>query len=336
MQKKLNKALSDHEKGLPLGDDRLTVSQFLDQWLEESVKPTVRQSTYVSYSAIPRLHLKPATIGKTAIAKLTPQQVQQMLNQKHDSGLSAARVQRIHAVLRRSLNIAQRWGLVSRNVATLVDTPRVTKEEVKTFTVEETAKLLKAVRGNRLETLYTVAVALGLRRGEILGLRWEDIDLDAGMLQVKRALQRVKGQGLVEVEPKSLRSRRRIKLPAYALESLKAHRLRQKQEARWGGTKWIDSGYVFTNKTGGPLDGDNLFRAYRKLLEDGKLPHLKFHSLRHLCATLLLTQGVPARTAMEILGHSQIGLTMNTYSHVMPQLLDDAAQRMDAVLRSGQ
>ena len=160
------------------------------------------------------------------------------------------------------------------------------------------------------------------------------MDLDEGVLSVRHAIQRVKGQGLMLVEPKTERSRRRITMPQYAVEALKAHRLRQLQEARWGGREWQDSGYVFTSTIGTPLEPSNLYRHYKALLKRAGLPPLKFHSLRHLCATILLSQGVSSRVTMEILGHSQISLTENTYRHVMPGLLADAADSMDAFLDS--
>jgi integrase len=177
-----------------------------------------------------------------------------------------------------------------------------------------------------------LALAAGLRQGEALGLHWQDVDLDAGTLRVRVALQRLEGRGLQTVEPKTARSRRSIALPPQVIESLRAHKSRQAQERLLAGSRWQDSGFVFTTATGTPLEGSSVTHRFQKLLRRAGLPHLRFHDLRHACASLLLAQGVHPRVVMETLGHSQISLTMNTYSHVIPALQRDATERMDAIL----
>ena len=178
-----------------------------------------------------------------------------------------------------------------------------------------------------------MAVALGLRLGEALGLRWEDVDLEAGVLHVRQALQRLRGE-IAFVEPKSKRSRRSVALPEVVTAALKAHRVRQLEERMVAGRRWEESGLVFRTCLGTALDSRNVTRAFHKLLVDAGLPRIRLHDLRHTAATLLLAQGVSPRTIMEILGHSQISLTMDTYSHVLPALLREAADLMDAVLGS--
>ena len=333
VQKKLTKSLNDHARGITLGDDRLTVEAYLETWLKESVKPRVRPLTHTTYQSVVDTHLAPG-LGKIRLAKLTPAHVQALLNAKTDADLSARRVQLIREVLRNALNQAMKWGLVSRNVAALVDAPRTVKKPVKPFTSEEVQSFLKAAKGDRLEALWMLALATGLREGEALGLKWEDIDLKEGTLRVRHALQRIPGKGLQLMEPKSESSRRTIPLPQLAAQALRQHQLRQKQEARWGGTKWQDTGHVFTTKIGTPLDTTRLWKEFKALLERAELRDQRFHDLRHCCASLLLAQGVSARTVMETLGHSQISLTMNTYAHVMPAQKQDAADRMDALLRA--
>ena len=237
----------------------------------------------------------------------------------------------MHAVLRRALGQALKWGLVARNVATLVDPPRVQRREVQPLGPDQARAILAAVQGDRLEALYSVALAVGLRRGEALGLRWTDVEFDAGALAVRAALQRVNGK-LQLVQPKTARSRRTIALPQSVIVALHRHRVRQLQERLLAGQRWHDTGFVFTTTLGTPLDPRNVYRHFQRALDKAGLPRKRFPDLRHTCATLLLAQGVHPRVVMDILGHSQIALTMDTYSHVIPALQREAAGRMDALL----
>ena len=331
VQKKLTKALNDHNRGIPLPDDRQTVEAYLTAWLKDTVKPNRRPLTHRTYESIVNTHIIPR-LGKVRLSKLTPQHVQSLLNAKKDEGLSPRRVQLIREVLRNALNEAVRAEQLARNVAALAEAPKTERGKVSPFTPEEAKAFLKAAKGHRLEALFTVALAVGLRHGEALGLRWEDVDLKARTLRVSHALQRVPGKGLQLVEPKSKTSQRVIPLPQVAVKALRQHQLRQKQEARWGGTKWQDTGHVFTNSIGKPLEQAMVWHEFKDLLKKAGLRDQRFHDLRHCCASLLLAQGVSARTVMETLGHSQISLTLDTYSHVLPALQQDAADQMDALL----
>jgi integrase len=328
---KLKKALADQQQGLPLVGERLTVGQFLTHWLEDVARPSVRPRTYASYAQLLRLHLLPG-LGRVPLAKLSPQHVQSFLNSKQTEGLSARTVQYLHAILRRALGQAERWGLVARNVARLVTPPKAARPEVQPLDIEQSRQLLAAARGDRLEALYIVAVTIGLRQGEVLGLRWQDIDLDRGLLTVAHQLQRIDGK-LVLTEPKTARSRRTLQLPAVAIEALHAHKLRQLEERLAAGPAWQDSGLVFTTTIGTPLDARNVVRHFQTLLARAGLPRMPFHNLRHTAASLLLAQGLDIRVVQQVLGHSQIALTANLYAHVTPTLLKDAATRMDALLR---
>ena len=242
-------------------------------------------------------------------------------------GLSPRTVQYARAVLRKALNQALRWGLVPRNVATLVDPPRSKRHEIVFFAPDQANAFLDTARGDRLEALYRVALSLGLRQGEALGLRWEDVDLERGVLRVRVALQRIDGVPQL-VEPKTPRSHRTIALPRPLAAHLRAHRTRQITE-RLACPRWQDWDLVFPSSVGTPLSPQNLTKRYKALLRDAGLPAMRFHDLRHSCASLLLAQGVPARVVMETLGHSQIGLTLNTYAHVMPELQRQAAEAME-------
>jgi integrase len=347
--KKLNEALRDVQKGIPLADERQTTGDFLERWLTEVASQRLRPRTLRSYKQVVAAHIVPH-LGRVPLARLTPQRVQKWLNdlQGHDRPaaggddderddenhvLSARTAIYARAILRSALTQATRWGLVTRNVAALVEPPRKPKGEIKPLDDRQARKLLRASTGHRLEALITVALALGLRQGEALGLRWGDIDKARRVLRVQRALQRVDGH-LTFTEPKSERSNRTVALPDVVLKSLEKQRRRQARAKSAAGSRWVEDGLVFTSTIGTPLEPRNVTREFHDLLERAGLPHVRFHDLRHTAATLLLAQGVDPRTIMETLGHSQISLTMDTYSHVLPRLQREAANRMDSVLKT--
>jgi integrase len=234
-------------------------------------------------------------------------------------------------VLRTALNRAVRWGLVTRNAAALADPPRYTPTEVRYLQLDEIRVLLDVIKGDRLETLFIAAIALGMRQGELLGSRWSDVDLDAARWHVRRQLQRRVGL-VTYAEPKTARGRRTLDVPASLVAALRSHRARQLEERLVAGDQWLDANLVFSTRLGGPLIGTQVTKHLQHLAHTANIPALRFHDLRHTCATLLLAQQVPARVVMELLGHSQISLTMNLYSHVIPALRKEAAERMEVAL----
>jgi len=332
VREKLREALRAEADGRLTPSTRLTVGSFLRQWLADSVRPSTRPSTYSSYSSIVRLHLGPG-LGHLPLASLSPQQVQRYLNAESAAGLSPRSVAMERAVLRQALGRAERWGLTTRNVAKLTEPPRVPRHQIRPLSAEQARVFLEAIRGDRHEALYLVALGVGLRQGEILGLGWPDLDLEAGTLTVRQALQRVDGK-LRLVEPKSVTSHRVVALPALVHEALRAHRLRQVEERLRAGARWRSDprDLVFVSTIGTPLDGIVVTRRFQAVLRAAGLPHQRFHDLRHACASLLLSQGVAARVVMEQLGHSQISLTLNTYTHVSSALGRVAAERMNDLL----
>jgi integrase len=306
------------------------LDEFLQSWLETSVKQRVRPLTYAGYKVNVEKHLIP-TIGKIQLDHLTPQHVQRMINDRLAAGFSTKTVAYVHQVLRTALSLAVRWEIVSRNVAKLVDKPRVERKPINPLAPEEARRFLAAVRGHRLEALFTVALALGLRQGEALGLRWEDVDFAAGTLRVSNQLQRI-DRKLVLVPPKTAKSRRTLVMPPLIVDSLRDHEKRQVAEKIWAGSKWEETGLVFANRSGGPTQARRVIDQFHGVLEKAGMRRLRFHDLRHSCATLLLVQGVSPRVVMEVLGHSEIALTMNAYSHVVPELQRQAAERMQSIL----
>ncbi len=330
VSRKIREAQRKVDRGLPLADERISLGKYLEQWLETSVKPSVRPATYASYESHVRIHLGPA-MGGVPLAKLQPQHVQKLMNAKLDEGLSANTVLRIRATLRRALNQAMKWGLIDRNVATLVDPPKAEKFRVEPITPDEATAIINAVDDHRLGALYTILLGTGLRLGEGLGLRWSDLDLDASTITVRHALQKIDGE-FQFVKPKSELSRRTLALPSFVVTALRRHRAAQNRERLAAGAKWEDWDLVFSTSHGLPLDNSNVNHTFRRLLSAAELRPLRIHDLRHACASLLLAKGVSPRVVMETLGHSQISLTMNTYTHVMPSLQRDAAARLDEIL----
>jgi integrase len=329
VSEKLKVALRDQQQGLPIITERQTLAQFLTRWLEDAMRPTIRASTYATYESHVRVHLKPA-LGHISLQQLTPQHIQSFLKHKMESGLSAHTTSDVYGVLRHALDQALKWGLVARNVAALVDKPRFETPQMKYLTPDQARALLQAVKGDRLEALYSVAIPLGLRRGEALGLRWEDIDLDKGLLHVRRALQRLEGK-LQLVEPKTRTSKRSINLPQITIVALRAHRIRQVEERLQAGDKWREHGLVFTTTIGTPYEPNNLKRHLARMLDIAGLPHVRIHDLRHTAASLMLAQDIPPKVISEILGHSRTSITLDTYGHLFEPARQAAADKIDAI-----
>jgi integrase len=330
IRRKVASALHSIDTGTLSDSHGITVGDFLDQWLAEVVKPSVRHWTFTGYEVHVRLHLKP-TVGTIPLDKLTPLHVQQLVNGRIAAGMSPRSVRYIRGTLRTALNQAMHWGLISRNAASLVSSPRVEHYEIKPFTPDEARSFLSAIKGDRLAALYSVALTMGLRQGEALGLQWHDVDLEMGYLRISKQLQRIDGKFQI-LEAKTARSRRTLALPASIVDALRAHRIRQQEERRILGAPTQKWDLVFTTENGRPIDGTVVSHHFHRVLERAGLQQRRFHDLRHSCATLLLVQGVSPRVVMDVLGHSQIALTMNTYSHVIPELKRDAATRMDDLI----
>jgi integrase len=262
--------------------------------------------------------------------RLAAADVRRLLNATADKGYAPSTVRHVHAVLRVALEQAVRDDLLARNVARLVQGPKKRTAPIVPLDVDEARRLLHEARGDRLYALWAVAIGVGLRKGEALGLGWHAVDLDAGLLRVERTLQRIAGSLRVD-EPKTERSRRNVRLPAVCVAALRQHADRQAEE-RAAARHWTDTGLVFTTQLGTAIDPRNVNRWLAELCERAGVRAIRPHDLRHTCASLLLAQGVPARVVMDILGHSQIAVTMDIYSHVLPAMQDDAAERMDGAL----
>ncbi len=331
---KLAKATTDRDGGLVFDAGTLTVGEYVDRWLSDSVRDTVRQRTYERYEQITRLHIKP-TLGRIKLKTLTPANVRALYREKLDAGLSARTVQYVHVTLHKALGQAVADGLVPRNASEAVKAPRPSKKEIRPLSNEQACAFLRmtAEAGDRFEALYVLAVHCGLRAGELLALRWEDVDLEAGTLAVRRSLSETREKGHIFEAPKNGKGRN-IKLTVGATEALKRHRKRQREERIRLAGLYENHGLVFPNRTGKTMNIKNLtVRSFKPLLKRAGLPEtVRLHDLRHTCATVLLSRGVHPKLVQELLGHKSISITLDTYSHVLPGMGDAVVGAMDEAL----
>ena len=309
-----------------------SLGQWLERYLDEVAASSVRPSTLRRYRQELRLYIAPA-LGKVPLDKLKPSQVFYRSQLLH---LSPGSVRRLHALLRRSLGVAVRWQLIPWNPVTVVDPPSLTSVEVRPFDAKEARLFLAAASGDRFQARWLIAVSLGLRQGEVLGLAWRDVDLDQHVLAVRQTLQYRPGEGFHLVPPKTARSRRIVPLPDAVVDALKLRREQQETDRLAAGVEfWEDWLLVFTTRFGTPLSPRNNYRDFRRLVGAAGLRRVRLHDLRHTAASLMLAQGVSPRVVMEILGHSQISVTMNTYSHVTPASSREAVARVEGLLFEG-
>ncbi|MGW0553331.1 tyrosine-type recombinase/integrase [Streptomyces sp. NPDC002926] len=361
-----NKLIELQEKtrqGIPAATSAMPFADYLTYWLAAIAPTRLKPATLNSYEGLSRLYIRPA-LGKKKLNRLSPADIRLFLAEFKTGclcclrGVDAARdeddrnccavrrcckrrpsartVQYVHAVLRSALQQAVREELIARNVARIVETPTVERQEVHPLDAGEAKLLLKASRAHRLYALWLLLISTGLRRGEVLGLTWADVDLAAGQLRVRRNLQRIKRE-LIFGTPKTARSIRTVSLPQRCVAALIVHHAAQAEERKVAGDKWKPlahqpHGLVFTTATGRATDPRSLNRMLTILCRKAKVRRVRVHDLRHTCASLLLAQGVDARTIMETLGHSTITMTLDTYAHVMQTTLRAAADRMDDAL----
>jgi len=331
VEKKLAEAMGDAAKGIYFDDKNQTVAQYMERWLEDSARGDLGHRAYHNYKLQIRRHISPA-FGRLKPSKLTAAHIQSLYAAKLRDGLKPSSVRYIHAVLHRALEQAVRFNLIPFNPASRVDPPKIRQEEITPLDAEQARRFLHAARGDRFKALYVLSLTTGLRMGEALGLRWSDVDLDAGTLRVNRQVQRMReGGGLVFSEPKNA-SRRTVDLPQRAVEALRSHR-KQQAEEKLRAADYGDAGLVFATGKGTPLDAQNIInRFFKPLLTRAELPDIRWHDLRHTYATLLLARGTHPTYVQKSLGHASVQLTLDRYSHWMPSMGRNTAEGIDEVL----
>ncbi|MFF7252376.1 tyrosine-type recombinase/integrase [Streptomyces microflavus] len=352
---KLTEKIAASNLGLPVAAADSTVSAYLTYWLNGVAVHQTRENTHTRYATCVRLHLIPG-LGAKKLARLTARDVRTFLDglratcqccaqgrdtarrqccaigQCCDKRLSPLTVTYVHSVLKAALEHAVREDELPRNVARNVKTTTHQPKRFRPLTAAEARQFLDAARADRLHALYELALRTGLRKGELLGLHWEDLDLTTGTASIRRSLQRTRTGGLTHLPTKTRASERRIALPTECLHSLKEHKGRQDKERETAESAWQDSGLIFTTPTGGPLDPANLTRRFRSFLDRAGLRRIRFHDLRHSTATLLLEQGVELVVIKELLGHAHNGVTAGVYAHVRLRLQHQAINALGDVL----
>jgi integrase len=323
----LTEMLYEQKRGTLITEKDQTVKQLVEHWIENVHKKKIRESTYIEYCKLIKKHIIPG-LGHRKLQQLTIQHVDEFYTKKENERLSASTIRHMHAILRQALSYAVKNNLVTRNVCDYVSLPRIKRHEIQPLTVEQANEFLAAAKGHRLEALFITAVLTGMREGELLALRWQDIHFEEKCLQVHRSVRFFPGRGPVEGEPKTASSRRKIVLSPFLVDVLKQHRVHQLEARLQAGKTWEDHDLVFCNSCGGFTSPATLFDTFQKLLRNAGLPHMRFHDLRHSAATFLLAKGVHIKVVQELLGHSNILITLNIYSHVLPSLQEDAMNKL--------
>lgn len=329
--------LTEIERGTAVDGTKMTLGEYLQHWLESSVRHTVRQSTYTSYAHLVKNHLVPS-LGSIPLQKLQAIQVQAFYGEKlhggradgEKGGLSPRTVRYLHTVLREALHQAVKWGMVARNVCDATDPPRAVRPQVTAWAKDEARTFLAMAEHDAWNPLWLIALTTGLRRGELLAIRWQDVDLAKGTLHIRQSLNAVGGQRYFEA-PKTAAGRRVVALSGESVTALKAHRVRQ-NERRLQSASWQHNDLVFTGSDGGPLWPDNVSHRFNALVAKAEVTRIRLHDLRHTHATLLLKEGVHLKIVSERLGHTGIQITADVYSHVTPDMQQGAAQRIDDAL----
>lgn len=307
-----------------------TVAQYLERWLEEAVRHSVRPTTFMNYELCVRRLLP--DLGRVRLRALTPEHIQHALGSLIHDGLAARTVRQVHMVLRSSLKQAVLWRVIASNPSDAVKPPRPLRKEMRTLSEGDVQRLLAVTAGTRHHSLWVFLVTTGVRLGEALALRWADIDFVEGGATIQRALQRHRGAGLAFVEPKSSRGRRIVPLPPETLSVLAAHRYELDRERQRAGEKWQEHDLVFPSPVGRARDMSYLSFTFHRGLQRAGLPRLRIHDLRHTAATHLMTNHVHPKVVQELLGHSTIAITLDTYSHVMPALAKAASAHLSSLV----
>lgn len=334
-QKKAESVLRERmqaiETGVFIPKHKETVAEFLDRWLSTYAATNTTPRTQQGYRGNINCYIVP-DLGNIPLQSLAARHIQGLYAQMIDRGLSATSVVQVHRIIRQALSHAVKWGVLGRNVADATTPPRIQRKELDMWDTETIWRFLDATRGSKFGEFYQMALLTGMRRSELCGLQWDSVDLSNGRLSVVRTLQRLTGEGLVEGQPKTQRSRRMIALSPDAVEVLHGIRGKQMESQLKYGEVWENTGYVFTQADGSPVDPDMISKDFPKIIRSAGLPKMTLHGLRHAHASILLKEGINPKVVSERLGHSTIATTMDVYSHIMPGLQEAAALALDAGL----
>ena len=336
-EREMTKLLNDLNTGTYVEPAKLTLREYLEKWLEDYARANVTAKTFERYAEIVHQNLVPA-LGHLQLSKIQPLHIQDYYSKalkkgRKDGkgGLSARTVLHHHRILHEALRQAVKWLLLGRNPADAVEPPRPPGIEMTALNEAEAHQLMEAARPTRLHVPVVLAITTGMRRGEILALRWQDIDMDAGTLAVRQSLEQTKA-GLAFKQPKTNKGRRVVALPPLAIDTLRRHKAGQAKVRLAMGPAYEDQGLVCAQPNGQPWRPDGITSSFHNLVKAAGLPAIRFHDLRHTHASLLLRQGIHPKVVSERLGHSTISITLDTYSHVLPGMQQEAARKLDELL----
>lgn len=327
LTKLVTKTLATVHQGayIDLSDDRLET--YLQHWLA-AIEPTVRPATASRYGDMIRRHLAPG-LGTVPLARLSPERLQRFYADRLAAGLSSTTVRNLHMLLHRALDQAVKWRKLAINPCDAAQAPRRARPEMTTWTPEQVRHFLTATAAEELHALFRLALLTGMRRGELLALIWDDVDLDRAALAVRRSLTIDRDRHWIIGEPKTAAGRRAVALPASCVAALRRHRVRQTARRLSIGDLWQPTGLVFDRGDGTLLHPNVALATFGRLTKAAGLPHIRFHDLRHTSATLALADGVHPKIVSERLGHSSVAMTLDRYSHVSLNMQRDAADRLD-------
>ena len=329
-QEWLRKTLNHIDEGLTFKGTQITTGEYLTGWLIDT-KPSLRPKPAHQYGKLIENHIIPA-LGKVKLKDLRPGHINALYRNRLESGIGTRTIRYIHSTLHRALQVAVNQGLLTRNPASGCTPPRYVHDEMTIFNESQVTTFLIAARGSRHEALYTMAVKTGMRQGELLGLKWSDLDWTTGQLQVKRQVQRVKGQGFVFLEPKTRSGRRTVQLGEAMLQALRKHKEMQDLEKSFAGARWQEYDLIFASTVGTATDLNNLGKEFRKILATTGLPKIRFHDLRHTAASIMLKHNIPVLTVSRFLGHARASITLDIYGHLIPGMIEEVGKLMDDVI----
>jgi integrase len=331
-QEWLRQTLEEVENGLTYDSTQVTLAKFMDDWLV-SIEPSLRFNTFRQYQQVTKQYILPA-LEEHRLRELKPEHIQQLYNGMVRQGFGLRTIQLTHAVIHRALAHAIRLGLISRNPDDATTPPRPKRKEMQFLDENQVQQLLitAKARNDRLYALYYMAIATGMRQGELLGLKWADLDWEQSALQVHRQLTKKKGGGREFTLPKTKAGIRRIDLGKEGLQVLKEHQQKQYMSMVAAGNKWQDQELVFPTSIGTPMYGEYLIKRFKLILNEARLPDIRFHDLRHTAASLMLNNGIPVIIVSRRLGHSRPSITLDVYGHLIPGKQREAASLMDQLL----
>lgn len=321
------------ETGTQVDPKKTTVAELLETWLGAKAG-AVSSNSLKDYEITIRRHVKPA-LGHVKVQRLTPAQVQAQVTAWRDGGLQPRTIARCHSVLNQALAQAAKWGMVSRNVCSVVKRPSLVKRPATVGNREEWSAFLEVAKGDALAPIWYFLAVEGMRRGEALGLRWQDVNWERRTVHIAQSVvpdRSDRGRAVIRSRAKTAAGSRSVRLTAETIAVLKEHRDRQTFQRQSAGDRWQDHDLIVCTATGRPINPNNVTRSYQRLVMLSGVPRIRVHDMRHSAATMLLRAGVPAKIISERLGHATLAITLDTYSHVLPDMQEVAAEVMSALL----